>query len=388
MSTAHPNRGGLRPTGRLAALALSALLIGIVAACDAGPGQGGAGSPSGGSAIPSPVRSPSTSSPGRAAETGSPPPSAAPTPAPSAVAYVVVAGDTLTSIARRFATTPRSIALWNGVAYGSLDPYSPSYDPNRIDVGWTLSIVPGVVVDEEDPPSASSSTAPSPAPSVTIGPAATPDAGGASVLVSTGPRESTAVALTFDMGGRLDPAVAIVDWLIANGVRATVFPTGRTASETAVGRAVMGLVAARPDLFSVGNHSWDHPDLTTLTDARVADQLTRTETAVEAAAGVTTKPFFRPPYGAQDAALRAAVGAAGWAYTVMWDVDTIDWRPTADGGPTADDITAKVLSRARGGSIVLMHLGGYHTLEALPAIVAELRLRGLEPVTLAELLGR
>ena len=49
----------------------------------------------------------------------------------------------------------------------------------------------------------------------------------------------------------------------------------------------------------------------------------------------------------------------------MWDVDTIDWKPIADGGPTAQQIATKVVGNAGDGSIVLMHLGGYETLEAL-----------------------
>ena len=65
----------------------------------------------------------------------------------------------------------------------------------------------------------------------------------------------------------------------------------------------------------------------------------------------------------------------------------IDKRPGAEGGPTADDIRTKVLSRAEGGSIVLMHLGGWNTLDALPAIVNGLRANGLEPVTLHRMLG-
>jgi hypothetical protein len=44
------------------------------------------------------------------------------------------------------------------------------------------------------------------------------------------------------------------------------------------------------------------------------------------------------------------------------------------------------LSKAQGGSIVLMHLGGWHTLEALPDILAGLQSKGLGPVTLAEML--
>jgi peptidoglycan/xylan/chitin deacetylase (PgdA/CDA1 family) len=88
-----------------------------------------------------------------------------------------------------------------------------------------------------------------------------------------------------------------------------------------------------------------------------------------------------------NAAVLAAVGAAGYRRTVTWDVDTIDWRPIANDppGPTADQIVAKVLGNARNGSIVLMHLGGYETYEALPAIVAGLRDRGLALVTLDEL---
>ena len=77
----------------------------------------------------------------------------------------------------------------------------------------------------------------------------------------------------------------------------------------------------------------------------------------------------------------AAVGSAGYAETVTWDVDTIDWKMEKDGGPTAADIVAKVvgdagmgLPGARGGSIVLMHLGGYNTAAALPAIVSAPRL--------------
>ncbi len=298
--------------------------------------------------------------------------------------YLVAPGDTLTSIARRNGTTARSIAFWNRGTYPSLDPESSTYKPDRIEVGWKLALMPGVVVDESEPlPGAS----PTPRPTLIIPPAPTPLADGSSLLVSHGARASNVVALTFDMGGRLDPAIDIVTWLVDHGVPATIFPTGETGSATATGKAVMAIVAAHPDLFGVGNHTWDHPDLTKLDTAAISDQLLRAETALASITGRSTKPFFRPPFGTQDGAVRAAAGALGWTYTVMWDVDTIDWKPTSEGGPTASDIEAKGLSRAQGGSIVLMHLGGYHTLEALPGILDGLRERGLAPVTLGEMFG-
>lgn len=296
--------------------------------------------------------------------------------------YVVVGGDTLTSIARRFSTTARSVAFWNRDRYPSLDPTSNGYAPDRIGIGWVLSVIPGTVFDEQDLPAATIT----PLPSVSIAPS-TPPSGTVSALVSNGSRASNAVALTFDMGGRLDPALQIVDWLIGHGVHASIFPTGAAGSGTDTGRAVLARIAAHPELFSVGNHSWDHPDFTGLSAAAMTSQLTRTEDAIAALVGRSTRPFFRPPYGSVDLSVRQAVGAAGWRYTVMWDVDTIDWKPESDGGPSADDIVAKVIARARGGSIVLMHLGGYRTLEALPRIVDGLRARGLEPVTLERMLG-
>jgi peptidoglycan/xylan/chitin deacetylase (PgdA/CDA1 family) len=308
-----------------------------------------------------------------------------PSPQPSFTTHVVEPGDTLSSIARQFGTTARSIAWWNRGAYPVLDPESDAYDPNRLQVGWVLVLLPNTEVDEENPPTPSPK--PDGAPGPTAPPTAAPPPSAPTVarVVSHGPRDVRNIALTFDMGGRLDPAVDIVRWLIDHDVHATLFPTGASATSTALGRQAMQLAATRPDLFDIGNHSWSHPDFRDLTSAEMADQLTRTETALVPICG-PTKPWFRPPYGGWNEAVRSGVGAAGWRTMVMWDVDMIDWRPEADGGPTAADMAAKLRASARGGSIVLMHLGGYNTLEALPGILDAAGALGLAPVTLTEML--
>src|SRR5829696_5727659 len=66
-----------------------------------------------------------------------------PTPAPTFELYRVRRGDTLTSIAKRFKTDPLSIGYWNRDRYRTLNPESSRYAPNRIKVGWTLSIMRG-----------------------------------------------------------------------------------------------------------------------------------------------------------------------------------------------------------------------------------------------------
>jgi peptidoglycan/xylan/chitin deacetylase (PgdA/CDA1 family) len=328
----------------------------------------------------SPSPSPRPSPTPAAKPTGTARPSATAAPTPAFLDYTVVAGDTLASVAARHATTWQSILYWNRTTHPSLDPDDPSYDPNLIRVGWVLQLLPGVVVDFDAPLPTS---APTPVP--------TPAATGASTvgtLVWSGSRQANRVALTLDMGGRVEPALAIMTWLRDHGVHATIFMTGAMAESTVtdVGRQVLARIDARPDLFDLGNHSYSHPDMTTLSVAGMVSELQRAEAAIDRYAATSPRPFFRPPFGAWNTTLVNAAATAGSRYTVMWDVDTIDWKPIADGGPTAQQIVDKVVSRVQGGSIILMHLGGYETLEALPGIVSGLQARGFQLVTLGTML--
>lgn len=75
-----------------------------------------------------------------------------PTPQPTFFAYLVVSGDSLGSIAKRFKTSGRSIAYWNRATYPSLDPDSASYRPNYLKVGWVLMLIPNTEVDPENLP--------------------------------------------------------------------------------------------------------------------------------------------------------------------------------------------------------------------------------------------
>lgn len=99
----------------------------------------------------------STASPAPTADAASPSPSVrpsfvrpTPTPQPTFLAYVVRSGDTLGSIARAHATSARSIAFWNRETYPSLDPDAPEYEPDRIEAGWVLRLIPGLEIDPDD----------------------------------------------------------------------------------------------------------------------------------------------------------------------------------------------------------------------------------------------
>src|SRR4051812_14537538 len=71
-----------------------------------------------------------------------------PSPLPTFEQYTVKPGDTLTSIAKAYGTTGRSIAWWNRGTYPSLDPESATYKPDSIKKGWVLVILRGQVVDD------------------------------------------------------------------------------------------------------------------------------------------------------------------------------------------------------------------------------------------------
>ena len=214
-------------------------------------------------------------------------------------------------------------------------------------------------------------------------------------IVRSVPAATREIALSFDMGGRLVPAVSIVRFLELERICATIFPTG-DAAQTKIGRAVMAEIRAHPELFELGNHTVHHCNLRDggggsacpamrPSDAFVAAELAGANAVALSLAGRGTQPYWRPPYGAVDSALVRVAAAAGYPYTILWSTDTIDWRPVADGGPTAASMAAKVLANRTAGGIVLMHLGGYNTRDALPAMVNGLRAAGWTPTSISAL---
>jgi peptidoglycan/xylan/chitin deacetylase (PgdA/CDA1 family) len=149
--------------------------------------------------------------------------------------------------------------------------------------------------------------------------------------------------LTFDDGPGPDTE-ALLDVLARHRVRATFFLTGERA---AAGPAVVGRI--RAEGHSLGNHSWDHSDLRTLSLHAVRSHLTRTSEAIERATG-ERPTVFRPPSGYTSRSVGALARGLGM-WTLLWDVETYDWR---DPGP--DAIAAAIWS-APPATVLLLHDG-------------------------------
>lgn len=198
-------------------------------------------------------------------------------------------------------------------------------------------------------------------------------------VVSAGTAEPV-MALTFDDGP--DPASTprILEALARHGMKATFFLVGARA------RRHPGLVARiAAEGHAIGNHSWDHPSLPTLSMRAVADQIRRTR-GVLAPHG---QRLLRPPYGHQDPRTHLAARLLGYR-VVAWSAAGEDWR-----GDDAETVAGRILARAAPGAIVLLHDTLYSfeaerfrdrdpTIAALGILAA--RLPGTSFVTVPELL--
>jgi peptidoglycan/xylan/chitin deacetylase (PgdA/CDA1 family) len=187
-------------------------------------------------------------------------------------------------------------------------------------------------------------------------------------------RTARCVALTFDDGPVPDTR-RLLRILERKNAPATFFMVGENvAQHPEIARAV-----ARGGHL-VANHSWDHPQLTTLDDAGVRDQLRRTQDAIKKATGDTSF-LLRPPYGAVDDRVRALATRTGLD-VVLWSLDTEDWR-TRD----AAEIRRRVHALAAPGSNVLLHDIHSSSVDAVPGIIDDLRKQGYVLVT-ADLLAK
>jgi putative cell wall-binding protein/peptidoglycan/xylan/chitin deacetylase (PgdA/CDA1 family) len=217
-------------------------------------------------------------------------------------------------------------------------------------------------------------------------------------VIATGPNSGGRIAYTLDMGGRMEGAADIVRYLTANQVCTTFFPTSIMA-DTSEGREVMALIAAHPELFEIGNHTVHHCDLVrgdggsptsapcarSMTTDFIRSELTDAESVLRRLSDLPVRPYWRPPYGSYDSRVVGIARDAGYPKTMMWSRDTADWDPATS---TQDIIDAVTSPTPAGGTIVLSHLGGYHTGEALPVIVDTLRARGLTFTTISDVLDR
>ena len=200
----------------------------------------------------------------------------------------------------------------------------------------------------------------------------------ASEVIRQGPGDEPQVALTFDDGYAGHITDDVLDVLGEYGVAATFFLNGEAIEDhPEQARRVVD------EGHELANHSHTHRDFTGLSSEEIFQELQLTEDAALAATGQEISRLFRAPYGSFNQEVLNLVGEAGYAYTIQWTIDTLDWQ-----GPSPETIYDRVISDVEPGAIVLLHVNheAVNTAAALPGIIEELTAQGYEFVTVSEMI--
>ncbi|AKU18648.1 polysaccharide deacetylase [Luteipulveratus mongoliensis] len=171
------------------------------------------------------------------------------------------------------------------------------------------------------------------------------------------PAAGRTIYLTFDDGPDPRWTPQVLRLLKQYGAHATFFEVGVHATEhPSLVRQV------RQAGHRIGNHSWDHSDLTKLGPTALSSQLDRTATALG-------QPLrcVRPPYGAVNKTVTNAIHSRH-QHVALWDVDTRDWSK-----PGANAIAQQAISGAHPGAVILMHDGGGDRSQSIAALATVLR---------------
>ena len=182
------------------------------------------------------------------------------------------------------------------------------------------------------------------------------------------------IALTFDDGPAGSNTQALLDGLRARGAHCTFFLCGYKVERYPEMIKQMWL-----DGHQICSHTYDHPTLTSQSDAQIRDQLGKTDSLLDKALGFDLDYMLRPPYGDyNDRVLKTANVPC-----FFWSMDTYDWKSL-----NADSVYNEFIKQARDGSLVLLHDSHMTSVTAALRAIDTLQAQGYEFVTVSEMFYR
>lgn len=186
----------------------------------------------------------------------------------------------------------------------------------------------------------------------------------------TSPTGGKRVALTFDDGPHPKNTLKIIDVLDKYDAKATFFMLGNRVNfypEIAKKVADEG--------HELGNHTWDHKDLSTLSKEEGIQEVEQTNEIIKSTTG-RESTAFRPPYGVVNEQVQNSISSP----PVLWTIDTLDWQ-----SHNPNEILKIVKENVKDGSIILMHDIHDTSAQAVEPILKYLKTEGYEFVTVSEL---
>ena len=200
--------------------------------------------------------------------------------------------------------------------------------------------------------------------------------------------QKKAVALTFDDGPKsieedkgIKGTNGLLDTLKKYGAHATFFVQGYRCE---INKEI--LKREIEEGHEIGNHSWDHPQLSKLSMDEVNKQLDRTSKLVKELTDGYEIKLVRPPYGAVSQAMRKHLKHP----MIIWSVDTLDWKDISkySAKEKEQQILKAVKKEVSDGAIILMHDIHETSCEAAKLVVPWLIDHGYDVLTVSELMER
>ncbi len=184
------------------------------------------------------------------------------------------------------------------------------------------------------------------------------------------------VCLTFDISWGSQTLPKVLPILAQNKVKATFFLSGPWAKYHPE-----QVKAILKDGHEVASHGQEHVNLSQYSEYEIARNLIGAHQILKSATGGKVAYFFRPPNGDYDDLVVVTARAQNYE-TVIWAVDSLDWM-----NPGADYMVRRVTEKSFPGAIILCHASDSSKQidQALPGIIAGLRGKGYQLVTLTEL---
>jgi peptidoglycan-N-acetylglucosamine deacetylase len=138
------------------------------------------------------------------------------------------------------------------------------------------------------------------------------------------PGNGDSLALTLDDGVDSDVVRMYTQFAKDTGLRFTYFVNGRYHSWMDHRDLIRPLVESGQ--IQLGNHTFTHPDLTTLSVKQAMDEISRNDNFLKQTYGVDARPYLRPPYGARNSTVDAIAAGLGYTVMAMWSGDLGDYN--------------------------------------------------------------
>ena len=204
---------------------------------------------------------------------------------------------------------------------------------------------------------------------------------GAPIVFSHGPKGTNEIALTIDDGFCVECVAAYVRFAQNSGTHITFSPNGIYGKLwNPHAEALRPLIEAGQ--VQIGNHTYSHLDVTSLSASRMKTELERNEAWIENAFGITARPWYRPPFGRHNARTDELAAELGFTNILMWNGSFGDAALL-----TPQVLMTQATKYLRPGTIMLGH-ANHPTITHLFLEVQDIiTRRGLQPVTLDEMFG-